>query len=368
MSHLSQIIAARMEKAGNLINAYTAGRAYKAPEQNFLVKGLIAAANKVGIKIQPLNVFMARWDSVVRIVGFTTEWNGAGGLFDPLVRGEKPIEGVAVGEVVKTTDDHGRKILIFMTALGPVVVFQRYNAEGNYSVFAHLPQAVAELLDCDTSGDLGISTYEWLTGKGDDVIKRVETAQAKKAEKAEGAKSEDKAADAKAEAKEALDEFAQATADLNKEAEELKNKEAPEPTSDVGKAFQEHLKAIEKSVDFVPAWHGETDYFEGVARGSVFVEPLGDKPVKTVDDHGRPIILMQTQKGMIVIFQRYTDQADTIKVQMHEELAKAFKLHQTDDATVDMLTTLLGDPSNPDRLTAIDMVKVMNNFGNGKKH
>lgn len=71
--------------------------------------------------------FESRYAAVQREIEFKPTWGNGTGYFDGAVRDPQLREQVAVGEVVKTSDEYNRKILIVGTHKGLVVVFPRYN-------------------------------------------------------------------------------------------------------------------------------------------------------------------------------------------------------------------------------------------------
>ena len=86
--------------------------------------------------------FEWQWDNIAVEVPFNPKWANGTGYMDHAVYGEHA-PFVTPGTVVKSTDNHGRKIMIvgLTNRLGNVVIFERYRPDtenpGNRSPITH---------------------------------------------------------------------------------------------------------------------------------------------------------------------------------------------------------------------------------------
>lgn len=82
------------------------------------------------------NTFNKFFNACNDVVEFDPSWKNGTGYLDGVCHQENL---VGSGQVVKTTDDHGRKVLIAGTNQGPVVVFERYIAGDNGVIVCNFP-------------------------------------------------------------------------------------------------------------------------------------------------------------------------------------------------------------------------------------
>ena len=73
-----------------------------------------------------------------------------------------------------------------------------------------------------------------------------------------------------------------------------------------GRHFSYRYQEIEREVPFDPSWANGTGYMDGAVHF-----PLSAGEVaKSVDPHGRRIILIGTRFGSVAVFDRFVDQTD----------------------------------------------------------
>jgi hypothetical protein len=79
------------------------------------------------------NVFNEAYDKFNRADAYNPKWANATGYFDHAVKGVyAPV--LAVGEMTKSVDEHGRPLIIIGTPIGNIIVFRRYSKEyGRYT-------------------------------------------------------------------------------------------------------------------------------------------------------------------------------------------------------------------------------------------
>lgn len=392
-SPLARILAARLCKAGETIGNWRGDNMNKPPEKSFFVKVLDTLLMSAHYKFKPFHQFMSQWEAITTTIGFHTDWYGQYGLFDGLTLGRTKPE-LKAGEIARSTDTHGRKIIVAMTEVGPVIAWQFYSAEDRHEVYAQAAPAVAQLLEMDTAGQLDAATYEFLFAIDKPVTVRVTEALAAKAAVQDAAKEEKKEEEAKtaeaaAGAGDATTDTAppagEATTDVGGET----GPTAEAPTLDAGAEavesvhnagetqmgdniasnevmaalFRAHWADIETEVPYAVNWGNEASFVAPLVNGEAFMEPTGEKPVKTLagGDTGIAVILLQTVRGVIAIGR---DNQGDVFYSMSETLAKMLSFPTPEGkATPEQITQLLGDIKNPNRSTAIGVVKLMTEFG-----
>lgn len=77
-------------------------------------------------RAQLSSFFLAVYGAIQKEVPFNPSWANGTGYFDGILRDQKLLKSIAAGSLVKSVDPDGKRILIGMTANGPIVVFQRY--------------------------------------------------------------------------------------------------------------------------------------------------------------------------------------------------------------------------------------------------
>lgn len=73
-----------------------------------------------------------------------------------------------------------------------------------------------------------------------------------------------------------------------------------------GRTFQRRFQQIEREVPFDPSWSNGTGYLDGAIH---FPLPTGEL-ARSVDLHGRRIILIGTRFGTVAVFDRFVNQTD----------------------------------------------------------
>lgn len=74
--------------------------------------------------------------------------------------------------------------------------------------------------------------------------------------------------------------------------------------------FNKVSDTIENILAFNPEWKNNTDYLDHAVEGEHAPELKPGELAKSVSDDDRPIILIGTPIGNVVIFKRYTDNDD----------------------------------------------------------
>lgn len=74
--------------------------------------------------------FKRLFDSIPSSTGFDPAWANGTGYLDGLVHDQSINGELAIGEIVKLTDDHGRRAIAVKTRYGMAVIFERYSPEG----------------------------------------------------------------------------------------------------------------------------------------------------------------------------------------------------------------------------------------------
>lgn len=134
--------------------------------------------------------------------------------------------------------------------------------------------------------------------------------------------------------------------DLNKAAMDAVNtaventKKDLEAMSQVGSPLSQlfslaHVAA--KQIDFDPSWKNGTGYFNGATKVEVEV----GKTAATVGDCGRRILLIGTEHGSIVLFERYTAGHGPFVVVHNEPFEMRHEI-PSGNLTVAQLTQILG--------------------------
>ena len=73
-----------------------------------------------------------------------------------------------------------------------------------------------------------------------------------------------------------------------------------------GRTFNRRYQEIEREIPFDPSWANGTGYLDGAVH---FPLPPGDT-AKSIDPHGRRIILIGTRFGTVAVFDRFVNQTD----------------------------------------------------------
>lgn len=102
------------------------------------------------------SAFNAAFEGISLEVQFKTEWKNGTGYFQC-----DKVDRIPAGERAKTTDDHGRRLILIGTRLGTVVLFQRYSENPDVFV-ANLPYDMARVFNL--SGALTSENIDFITG------------------------------------------------------------------------------------------------------------------------------------------------------------------------------------------------------------
>ena len=103
-------------------------------------------------------IFNATFDSINTVVEFNPKWKNGTGYFDHAV------EDSPVSVMSKTTDDHGRKIILVPTPVGNAVVFQRFKNDDSV-VVCNIPQPLKVLAgSVGLESSLSEAAIEWVVG------------------------------------------------------------------------------------------------------------------------------------------------------------------------------------------------------------
>ena len=87
-------------------------------------------------------IFTTAYSKITKTIPFNEKWNNGTGYFDGAFKGEyAPV--VEPGQLVKSIDPDGRRIIIVGTRLGNIVVFDRYSNWEQNTVFVY--QATKEV-------------------------------------------------------------------------------------------------------------------------------------------------------------------------------------------------------------------------------
>jgi hypothetical protein len=104
--------------------------------------------------------------------------------------------------------------------------------------------------------------------------------------------------------------------------------------------FDEEFNAITNSVLFDTKWNNGTGYLNGAVHADLHLKS-GDR-AKTIDDFGRKVILIGTDFGNIVVFERHSNQSGIIVSNMPLELKRSGLMPRDGALGMDDLKTLIG--------------------------
>ena len=76
--------------------------------------------------------------------------------------------------------------------------------------------------------------------------------------------------------------------------------------------FNKFFNAVNETVEFDPSWKNGTGYLDGICRQENLVKP--GQVVKTIDDHGRKVLIAGTKQGAVAVFERYIDDENGVIV------------------------------------------------------
>lgn len=75
--------------------------------------------------------FKRLFDSIPSSTGFDPAWKNGTGYMDGIVHDKSLIDELAIGDIVKFTDDHDRRAIAVKTRYGIAVLFERYSPDGD---------------------------------------------------------------------------------------------------------------------------------------------------------------------------------------------------------------------------------------------
>lgn len=106
--------------------------------------------------------FNAAYDRVNATIEFNAKWANGTGYYDNAVR------DLQITEICKTVDNANRKIIVIPTAIGNVVVFERFTNGDRGIIVSNAPRAIERFafgMDLGSSlGDAALAFYlgdEW---------------------------------------------------------------------------------------------------------------------------------------------------------------------------------------------------------------
>ncbi len=105
-------------------------------------------------------VFTEAFNSVKKVVPFDTKWMNGTGYFDGVVHMVK----LAVGEMAKSTDEVGRRLIMVGTRFGTVVVFDRYNEQNNDGIWVTNKPSSAVLRELMSGTNVGLNEMVTIVG------------------------------------------------------------------------------------------------------------------------------------------------------------------------------------------------------------
>lgn len=123
--------------------------------------------NDSAIKVAPKgSAKEALWKALedMPVIPFNAQWANGTGYLDDAVSSVYAPE-VAVGTVVQSTDNHGRRIGIVGTAIGNIVVFDRYSDVSTSVVVCNAPKALLHIMGIN-DGALSVADVKAIFGDG----------------------------------------------------------------------------------------------------------------------------------------------------------------------------------------------------------
>ena len=74
--------------------------------------------------------FARYYDATLSSTEFNSQWKNGTGYLDRLVHDQSINDELSVGDIVKFTDDYGRRAIAIKTRYGIAVLFERYSPSG----------------------------------------------------------------------------------------------------------------------------------------------------------------------------------------------------------------------------------------------
>ena len=100
------------------------------------------------------DIFTSALTHVLDFTPYKSEWANGLGYMDDITKYE-----LAVGEVIKSQHEDGRRVIIVGTAIGSVVVFERYAlGHGPFVLVSHGPDSLGFIIGA--AGQLDIDTFQ----------------------------------------------------------------------------------------------------------------------------------------------------------------------------------------------------------------
>lgn len=73
--------------------------------------------------------FTAAWDRTTRSIPYNPAWSNGGGQYDYAIYGEHAAK-IPVGEMVRSSTNGGRRMLLIGTRLGNMIIYDRFTQQG----------------------------------------------------------------------------------------------------------------------------------------------------------------------------------------------------------------------------------------------
>ena len=99
--------------------------------------------------------FLEMYNKISMVIPFQNKWSNGTDYFDP---GALPHPGEA--DCVKSTDTHGRKMIILGTEFGAGVVFERYSDDANGPIVCNIPGKFTDIIRKQWTGSLSVRELE----------------------------------------------------------------------------------------------------------------------------------------------------------------------------------------------------------------
>lgn len=116
------------------------------------------------------NRFNEIYESTTREVICQPMWHTGTGYMNGIVRDKQLRDLVKTGEVARTQDVHGRKMILIGTRFGICVVFQRYSNQPHHRHIVHVPEPMVRfrLVQKGSGRPVDENTMDELFGYGRD--------------------------------------------------------------------------------------------------------------------------------------------------------------------------------------------------------
>jgi hypothetical protein len=114
-----------------------------------------------------------------------------------------------------------------------------------------------------------------------------------------------------------------------------------------GTFFNAHYEQITQEVEYKPAWCTEGGHFDYAQFDPVLKAMLpAGAVVRCLDEHNRKVIFVGTDWGLVVVFQRYSDDPESVVCHLPRKLAQnGMKFYGY--LSLEELEVLLGSNTSP---------------------